>query len=156
LNIHGTEIGKLVGVCEVAVQTQPDIVVWAFTRDCQCKAWRLHNYVDPVVFSKSYVCRNGIVHDPYCTDDSGDLVMADAPLIPHISESLCFSDEAGLEQPEISDLTGFDGNASGFVKKMPRALAVENDAWVDYVDVRACSKAWYDANGNVLGWYPIR
>ena len=155
--IRGTEIGKLVGVCEVAVQTQPEIFIWAFTHTFQCKAWRLHNYIDPVVCSYRYVCRSGIVHDSYCIDESGDVIMADAQLAPHVRESLCFSNEVKERQPESFGLTSYDGNSSGLLKKeLQKALALENDVWVDCVDVRACSKAWYDSDGNVVGWYPVR
>jgi len=157
LAIRGIEIGKLIGICEVAVQTRPEIIIWAFTHTFQCKVWRLHNYVDPVVCSQRYVCRSGILHDSYCIDESGDVVMADAQLVPHVSESLRFSDETEMGQSESFGLTSYDGNSSGFLKReFPKALALENDVWIDCVDVRACSKAWYDADGNVVGWYPIR
>jgi hypothetical protein len=30
---------------------------------------------------------------------------------------------------------------------------VENDDWVDMVDVRGCSDAWYESDGDVVVWY---
>jgi hypothetical protein len=36
------------------------------------------------------------------------------------------------------------------MKRMPKALAVENVDWADLVDVRGCSDAWYDGDGDVV------
>ena len=33
--VRGQEIGTLKGVCEVAIQTRPDITIWGFTLDSQ-------------------------------------------------------------------------------------------------------------------------
>ncbi|KAJ4301166.1 hypothetical protein N0V90_003256 [Kalmusia sp. IMI 367209] len=97
--IRGTEVGRLKGVCEVAIQTRPDITIWGFTLDS-------HGY-----------------------------------------------------DPESS--VGFDGNSSQImnsfirgdrkqiVKKIPRALSVENDEWIDFLDVRGCD-AWFEENGDVM------
>lgn len=41
---------------------------------------------------------------------------------------------------------GFDGR----LKRVPRALAVENDAWVDGIDVRGCADAWFEEGGDVV------
>ena len=50
-------------------------------------------------------------------------------------------------------IVGFDGCDSGVLKRVPKALAVENDEWVDFVDVRGCVDAWYEGGGDVLVWY---
>lgn len=146
----------MTGVCELAIQTQPEVLIWAFTHTSKCKTWRLHNYVDPVLVEKRLVCRNGIIHGAPSIDGSGDVVMTDAPQAPRVSESInhhVVRDETDTIQAERSLLGGFDGNASGVLKRVPKALAVENDEWVDYLDVRGCAEAWYDADGDVVMWY---
>jgi hypothetical protein len=147
------EVGKLAGVCELAVQTRPDVLVWAFTHASQCKIWRLCNFIDPVACSRSFVCRNGIVHNSFEVDGTGDVIMRDAPPAPQPSS--LYHDGNGVDLPlaERSAILGFDGNASGVLKKMPKALAVENDEWVDLLDVRGCSDVWYDGDGDVIMWY---
>jgi hypothetical protein len=156
ITIRGTEIGKLSSVCEVSIQTRPDILIWAFTHSAQCKTWRLRNYVDPVIYTKQYVCRDGIVHDDCAVDETGDVIMADA-LPPTPAPSAVTLRVAGdadeYFRTERSVIVGFDGNASGVLKRIPKALAVENDDWVDLVDVRDCSDAWYDADGDVVMFY---
>jgi hypothetical protein len=62
-------------------------------------------------------------------------------------------DRIEIPQAERSVLVGFDGNSSGILKRVPKALAVENDEWVDYLDVRGCSEARYEADGDVEMWY---
>ena len=58
-------------------------------------------------------------------------------------------------QAERAVIVGLDGHSSGVLKKVPGALAVENDEWVDFLDVRGCDEAWYEGNGDVLAWYGI-
>lgn len=148
--ISGTEIGRLKGVCELAVQTQPDITIWAFTHSSQCKSWSVRNYVDLVVRTKQYVCQDGIVHNSYSVDHDGDQIMQDArPNCTPIDLPIK-GGEWERSRTERSVVLGFDGNASGVMKRMPQALAVENDDWVDLVDVKGCSDAWYDADGDVV------
>jgi hypothetical protein len=77
--IHGTEIGRLSDVCELAVQTKPEITIWAFTGSSQGRSWRLQNHMDAIVRQKQFVCQDGIMHDSYSIDHNGDLVMHDAP-----------------------------------------------------------------------------
>lgn len=82
--------------------------------------------------------------------------MTDAPQALHVCESInhhVIGDEIETLQAERSLPGGFDGNASGVLKKVPKALAVENDEWVDYLDVRGCLDARYDADGDVMMLY---
>jgi hypothetical protein len=152
LAIRGTEIDKLRGICELAVQTRPDITIWACTHSSHCKTWRLHNYVDPVVQTKQYICRDSLVHDSYSVDEDGDVVMSETPSSTIMGLHVHGEQE---EHPsyERSVVLGFDGHASGVLKRMPKALAVENDDWVDLVDVRGCSDAWYEGDGDVFMFY---
>ncbi|CAG5183619.1 uncharacterized protein ALTATR162_LOCUS10671 [Alternaria atra] len=159
LAIRGTEVGRLAGVCELAIQTQPEILVWAFTHTSKCKTWRLCNYIDPVLVDKSLVCRNGIVHDAFSVNGSGDVIMTDASHALPINGSIDLhvtGEDTEIPQAERSVLVGFDGNSSGILKRIPKALAVENDEWVDYLDARGCSEARYQANGDVNMWYGTR
>jgi hypothetical protein len=102
---------------------------------------------------RSFVCRSGIVHDSFEVDGTRDAIMRDAPPVPQPSNLYCEGDEIDMSQAERSAIPGFDGNASGVLKKMPKALAVENDEWVDLLDVRGCSEVWYDWDGDVVMWY---
>lgn len=156
LSIRGTHIGTLKGICELSIQTHPDIIIWAFTQAAQCKTWRLHNYVDQVIRSEQYVCRSGIVHDSYSIDEGRDVIMKDAP--PPLPSTANISlrlqgDETETPKVERSVIVGFDGNASGVLKRIPKAIAVENDEWVDFLDVSSCSEAWYEGDGDVVLWY---
>jgi hypothetical protein len=153
ITIYGTQIGHLKNICELSIQTRPDITIWAFTHTSQAKSWRLRNSIDPIVRTKQYVCRDGIVHDSYAIDQTGDVIMTDAPP-PRTGIDLSVRDDRdGYPRAERSIVLGFDSNASGVMKRMPRALAVENDDWVDMVDVRGCSDAWYESDGDVVVWY---
>jgi hypothetical protein len=156
ITIRGTEIGKLSGVCEVSIQTRPDILIWAFTLSAQCTAWRLQNYVDPIVCTKQCVCQDGIVHNHCAVDETGDVVMADA-LPPTPAPSAVTLRVAGNADEYLrtgrSVIVGVDGKASGVLKRIPKALTVENDDCVDLVDVRDCSDAWYEADGDVVMFY---
>lgn len=46
--VRGTEISRLSGICELSIQTQPDILIWAFTAYSQCKTWRLRSHPGPI------------------------------------------------------------------------------------------------------------
>lgn len=156
LAISGTKIGSLAGICELSIQTRPDIIIRAFSSSLLCKTWRLRSYNDPVTITKQYVCQSGIVHDLYSVDESSDVIMIDAPsssptIVPielHVA-----GEDVEMPRAERSVLVGLDGDASGVLKRVPRALAVENDEWVDFLDVRGCSQAWYEEDGDVVMWY---
>jgi len=158
--LGGTEVDQITGICEISVHTQPDITIRAFTHSSQCRSWRFHNYVHPVVRTKQYLCRDGIVHDLYSVDQSGDIIMGDASDDVSGPASKCTTINTPIRshhdertKTERVDMLGFDGNASGVMKRMPKVLAVENDDWVDLVDVRGCSDAWYDGDGDVVMLY---
>ena len=59
-------------------------------------------------------------------------------------------DAAGRSPAERSVIVGLDGNASSVLKRIPKALAVENDDWVDFLDVKGGSDAWFDGDGDVV------
>jgi hypothetical protein len=59
-------------------------------------------------------------------------------------------EECDGSRAERSIVVGFDDHVSGVMKRMPKALAVENVDWADLVDVRGCSDAWYDGDGDVV------
>lgn len=142
LAIDGIEIGTLNGVCELAILTDPDITIWGFGLDSQAKTWQLRSHVGKISRSRRYVCRSGMVHRSHSEDEAGDVLMRDAEDI-HTPES----DASSLCGERT---VGFDGNSSQIiVKRIPRALHMENDEWVDLLDVRGCD-AWYDINGDVV------
>jgi hypothetical protein len=154
--LRGTGIGTLKAVSALAIQTRPDISIWAFSHASQGRCWSLRNYVDPVAWSQRYVCHKGVVHDAYSCDDTGDVIMRDTTSSsPAYSDFSLHVDGEHDEylRTERSVVLGFDGHASGVMKRMPKALAVENDNWVDLVDVRGCSEAWYDGDGDVVMFY---
>lgn len=144
-------------VCELAVQTQPDILLWAFTKTAHCQTWRLRDFVDPIIRTKQYMCRNGMVHHAYSVDESGDVVMEDASALEEASSSLerhlHGNNEFEVTTADQSIVPGFDGNASGVLKRMHKALAVECDPWVDFLDLRGASDAWFEDDGSIIAWY---
>jgi hypothetical protein len=127
LAFRGTEVGKLERVCALAVQSVPGVTVWAFSTTAQCKSWRAGGYVDAAESDQGFVCRSGFVHDVHDKHDEGH--------------------DQSSQQPTM---VGMSGSASGELKRMPRALAVENDGAVEEVDVRGCLDAWYNEDGDVV------
>jgi hypothetical protein len=160
ISLSGTQVGKLSSICELAIQTHPDILIWAFTYTSQCRTWRLHNYIDPIVRSKQYIDSNGLAHDSYTINDSSDAIIqgADAPPSGIASSAIVLHVEGeGWERlaAERSVISGFDGNASGVLKRIPKALAVENDNRVDTIDVVECKDAWFEGGGDVVTWFEL-
>ena len=158
ISISGTEIGKLSGICELAIQTRPDILIWAFTYTSRCKTWRLHNYVDPIIRSKQHIDRSGLIHDSYIVDESRDVIMQDAPPSSVASSAIDLhvdGEECESPRAERSVILGFDGNASGVLKRIPKALAVENDDWVNKIDIVGCADAWFEGGGDVVTWHEV-
>lgn len=147
--VHGTEIGKLEGVCEIAVRTRPDLSIWAFTNSLQCRSWRLRNSNNPVPRTEHFICRDGGMHDlPPSMDGCEDIVMGSTLM----NRRMCLQSPHDRQEEPLS-VPDFDGHASGYVKRIPKALAIENDACVEWVDVRGCSDAWYDGDGDVVMYY---
>jgi hypothetical protein len=140
--VRGVEIGSMRGICEITVFTHPDITVWAFNLDAQSKTWQMRHQTEPPEQSRRYICRSGIVHNTYGMDSSGDGATSEIDC-----DHVCTADDLDSE-PERS--VGFDGNSSQIlIRRIPKALAVENDEWVELLDVRGCD-AWYDGNGDVI------
>lgn len=147
--ISGIEIGKLEGIYEISVQTRPDLAIWAFTNSLRCQVWRLRNYVNPVVRTKHFICRDGGMHDlPSAVDGYKDIIMGGTLASPH----MCPGSPCDRQQQQTS-VPSFDGHDSGYMERLPRALAIENNNWVDFLDVRSCSDAWYDGDGDVVMYY---
>jgi hypothetical protein len=97
-----------------------------------------------------------MVHEGYSIDEVGDVIMTNATPSPKADELFPLypkGEQGKMPQMERCDITELDGSASGVLKRIPRALALENDEWVDFVDVRGCSEAWYEESGNVVVWY---
>lgn len=149
ISLRGTEIGKLKGICELAVQTEPDLTIWAFTHFSQCRIWCLRNYADPFARTKHFICREGEVHDLPLFNGPEDTVMyRHAHMCPRSPR-----DRQDHNHNAEDSMTEFDGHASGYVKRIPKALSIQNDDWVDLVDVRGCSDAWYNDDGDVIMFY---
>ncbi|OAG00431.1 uncharacterized protein CC84DRAFT_1155234 [Paraphaeosphaeria sporulosa] len=165
--IRGQEIGKLQGVSELAIHTEPDITIWGFTLDAQCKTWQMRNHADPIIHCRYYICRGGAVHEVYLTGKPGRAVATHASSASFGSRSPVTSRIAspdfiayGPERP-----VGFDGHCSQTlhapnhgsstyseprpVKRLPGAMNVKNDEWVDFLDVRG-GDAWFEENGDVM------
>ena len=158
--LSGTQIGELPSICELAIQTHPDILIWAFTYTSQCRTWRLHNYTDHIARAKQYISRSGLAHDSCTINDSRDVFMQDADVPPSDIASSVIDlhiESEGWERlvVERSVIGGFDGNASGVLKRIPKALAVENDSWVDKIDAVGCKDAWFEGGGDVVTWFEV-
>ncbi|KAF2876547.1 hypothetical protein BDV95DRAFT_229170 [Massariosphaeria phaeospora] len=144
--VRGTTIGTLPSVCELAIVIKPDIAIWAFALDAQSKTWQLRNRGDSARLSRRYICQRGLVHafsSVEGLDDATD-TLADR-------ESSPASNEATTDVCESAD---FDEHSSqALVERMPGILSVENDDWVDLVDVGGCD-GWYTTDGDVLLYTP--
>jgi hypothetical protein len=168
MQIQGTEIGSLKNVCEMTISTRPDITIWAFSLEAQAKVWQARGFANAVAKERRYVCSAGVVHDAYAVDEARDVVMTDAPSLSPPASPL-FSERSDTKDSSI----GFDGCASQILatnlrspslhetcesesyssemaeKRIPKALSVENDRWVECLDVSGCD-AWYEGNGDVV------
>lgn len=129
LVVGGTEVGKLEGVCALAIQSVPGVSVWAFSRSGQCKSWRAGGCVDASDHDEAFVCRSGFVHDMHDMHD-----------MHHEARG------QSSQQPTMVDM---GTSRSGELTMMPRVLAVENDEAVEGIDVRGCLDAWYNEDGDV-------
>lgn len=155
--LSGMEIAILPDICELAVQTRPDILIWAFTCTSQCKTWRLHNFVDRIVRSKQVVGRDGLIYG-ISVEGSNDDSKYGADIFTTSSDSR----RAGVDEEQCEKLggkkpqeVGCNDQTSGFFKVVPRALAVENDKWVDCIDVMSCADAWFESGGDVVTWHEL-
>lgn len=97
-----------------------------------------------------------MLHHAYSVDESGDIIMEDASSLEKPGSSCEFywnGDESDITKAGRSVVPGLDGNASGVLKRIHKALAVECDPWVDFLDVKGASDAWYENDGSVIAWY---
>lgn len=155
ISLAGTVIARLPDVCELAVQTRPDIVIWAFMSTSQCRTWRLRNYVEPVVRTRQVIDRAGRVREVLYVDEAGNVIMRDDSFSSDARETVGIVEGSQHEEPTRKEAgaMGFDGHASGVLKTIPRALATENDMWVDNLDLFSCADAWYEGDGDLVTWY---
>ncbi|ORY16263.1 hypothetical protein BCR34DRAFT_557519 [Clohesyomyces aquaticus] len=140
LALRGTHLGSLRSVCELSVFTNPDITIWAFSF-AQSTTWQLRGTAEPLERSRRYICQTGIVHESYSVDRDGDIVMAD-----HYESSSRTSSSPEIVHGGVAE---FDGHGSQvLVKRLPKALHIDNDEWVELID--AGSGGWYDTDGDVI------
>jgi hypothetical protein len=143
ITVSGTRVGTLAGVCELAVVTRPDIAIWAFSSDSNAKTWSLGREKRA---ERSYVCCNGIVHDTHTGSEAATSPHSETTFASVPGHEDGYTDNRIDDSPNL----GFDGNCSQVpAKRMSKALSVENDDWVEFVDVRGCD-AWFDENGDVF------
>ncbi|KAH7132097.1 hypothetical protein B0J11DRAFT_556914 [Dendryphion nanum] len=141
ITIRGTKIDEMHGVCELAVSTQPDIIIWGFSPQGRAKTWQVRKGAKPAHCQYKYVCRSGIVHLSHVVDESGEIATTT-------------DDTIGLPPGKMNGLSpeqsvGFDGNSSELRNTcLPRTLSIEKNDWLDLLDVRGCD-AWYDESGDV-------
>jgi hypothetical protein len=129
-------------VCKLAINTKPDITIWGFTTDSQCRMWQLRNYSDDAITpSYHHICCNGIVHEAPLDPSSPTLSLSEST--PH---SVGFDGHISQTLPRKEDK---ESMSSVLTKRIPGALSVENDDWVEFVDVRGCD-AWFEGNGDVV------
>jgi hypothetical protein len=97
-----------------------------------------------------------MIHDGCPVDEAGNIITTDATPPPTADDLFPVHDkgeQVEMPQMERCDITELDGSASGVLKRIPRALALGNDEWVDFVNVRGCSEAWYEEGGDVVVRY---
>lgn len=153
ISLSGSQVGIMPDVCELAIQTRPDLAIWAFTYTAQCKTWRLRNHVGSVIQSQQYIDRVGLVHESCNMDESRYVTMQDVP--PSAAGSSAGILQEGRNAAGVVGMGAFDGHLSGVLKRIPGALAVENDDSVDIIDVAGCADAWFEGDGDVVTWHEV-
>jgi hypothetical protein len=142
--VRGMVVGTLAGVCELAVVTSPNIAIWAFGLDSRAKTWQVGQGKE--TGNRRYVCRSGIVHDMCAGSEAASSPDDGSDFTSHSEVEMEYPDKMISDPPDL----GFDGNSSQtLVRRMSKAMSVENDDWVEFVDIRGC-EAWYDENGDVF------
>jgi hypothetical protein len=87
-----------------------------------------------------------MVHQSYSVDHDGDVIIRDADTSHVQTEDA----EYLARSPDPEAILGLDGHTSqGATKFLPKALHIEQDAWVELLDLRGCT-AWYTAEGDVV------
>ncbi|MCJ1257093.1 hypothetical protein MMC24_004918 [Lignoscripta atroalba] len=115
IKIWGLEIGRLEGLVDVAVDSFPgSFTIWAFASNGLIHTWQMNNGTERRVRKRS-VRRDGAVVD--VEDVAGDLIMMDAPLLPHVGERM----------------VGFDGASSSFYRAPNGSLVPSCGDFSDHV-----------------------
>ncbi|OCL13150.1 hypothetical protein AOQ84DRAFT_124757 [Glonium stellatum] len=130
LGVRGTVIGTVNGLIELAIYTSPELTIWAFALDGRAVTWQVDSGQRPLVTAERNVGRDGRVNDQYEVDMEGDIVMADM-------------------ETDGERSVGFDGHDSTLLPKIPGELRVDNDDYVDSVNISS-GEAWYDENGDIV------
>ncbi|KAH6671091.1 hypothetical protein B0J14DRAFT_669970 [Halenospora varia] len=115
VKIRGQEIGKCAGVVDLAVDSGPNMIVWAFSRAGVAKSWRIDN--GGFESMKTWrVIRDGTIRNTGEEDEKG-------------AESGVLSDVASTSEPEILEppfplhQETFDGPSSPALLPLPSSTA---------------------------------
>lgn len=92
-------------------------------------AWQIDSGQRPLVTAKRNIRRDGRVNDLYEVYADGDVVT---------------DTETDGERS-----VGFDGHDSTLLQKIPRALHLDNDEYVDSVNISS-GEAWYGEDGDIV------
>jgi len=65
------------GLVELAIYTNPDLMIWALALDGRAVAWQVDSGQRPLVTAERNIRRDGRVNDLYEVDADGDVVMTD-------------------------------------------------------------------------------
>jgi hypothetical protein len=130
IGIKGTVIGTLDGLVDLAVYVEPELTIWAFGADGRAVTWQVDNGRRPLFVKERNVGRDGLVAEQHDVDVDGDVIMPDA--------------EGDGERS-----VGFDGHDSALLQRLPGALHVDNDEFVNSIDVSS-GEAWYDQDGDIV------
>lgn len=109
-------------------------------------------------YDRQYVCYHGCVYNSALVSETTSHAFAnnDTVLSTSCTIDLHVRGEGDeLPKTERYLLSSLDGDGSGGVKRIPKALAVENDQWVDWFDVSGSERSWYEENGDVVAVYRV-
>lgn len=98
--------------------------------DGRAVAWQVDSGQRPLVTAERNIRRDGRVNDLYEVDADGDVMMTD-------------TDTDGERSVR------FDGHDSTLLQKIPQALHVDNDEYVDSVNISS-GEAWYDKDRDIV------
>lgn len=143
------------------MQATPDLTIWAFTQFGQCQVYQIRNSEDDVKHDQLHVCFHGCVHDSSAvsqlsqTNGMQSTTNRTGLDTTHAIDLHVRGESDELPGTERYLLSPLDGDVSGGLKRIPKALAVENDQWVDWLDVSGSLRSWYEENGDVVAVYQV-
>lgn len=103
VQIRGQEIGKSRGLVDLAIDSGPEMTIWAFSREGVAQTWQIDDGSLDGTVRKRFVIRDGTIREG---DADGNIEMRDRPYFP-VEEPSPFSPP----EPQTLNERAFDGAA---------------------------------------------